>query len=442
MDRRQFLKLSSGALGGAILSGCQFPRISDSTVITNGYYFYRLKSTGESVGSDERSFNIYEFGGSSHISDNAVITFDAYDMSGNHGLFQLDLDFLGHAPICREEYSALLSGDTLSDGREVRDFGAHDVNTAGNIVAVIHAKANSEHAASGVYLDESRAGFEAVLTAGTRYNEGAFEATGIIGDVSLEDDNSMLIVANHRTETGPQNHLVHLPAANLHSANPLLSSEDLLASSDEQITDFGLISHNASGYFSVTVSHTLSTGVETSATANSSTNPINSLVYGHVDNPEDHLLLSAGPSFTESTHTAHIHYGPRVASDGTVYSKIVYADEERLIAGDSVIKTSSDTSSSGATISSFTPGCVGADDIFYYTEYTEQEGELATSLYAYDGNGHQLVLASGDSLTDGGAEVSQIYFASSTNHVDAQGRLVLICEFSDKSSAVVIGIPA
>ncbi len=446
IDRRQFLKVSGVALGGVILSGCGSGSGGSGGGITtpNGYYFYRLKTAGENAGTGSRSLSLYEFGGSAHISSGGIITFDGFDMDGRQGMFQLDVDCTNQIPTIEQEHASLLTGDILTDGREVKKFVAHDVNNDGNIAAVIkpaYNDNNTTHYGSGLYLNHSRGGFERILVAGDKFHQNLYESTGIMGDVSLQGGNSLLVTTNHLTGTTPRFSLFHIPGAALSKSTKIMSTGDYVNGTDEYITGFGIVDHNADGIFSGTISHALS-GLVGAAQQNGSENTVNSLLHGHLSNPNDHLLLSAGPEISASTHTAKVHYGPRVAPDGTVYSKIADQHNESLIAGDEVIKTTDGLTSEGYKISSFTPGCMGADGIFYYTEYSDTDRGMHTALFAYDGAEHKMILSRGNTLSDGGSPVRNILFSTTTNHVSDDGRIVLICEFDDKSTSVVIGIPA
>lgn len=443
ISRRDFIRTTSCAMGGVILSGCGSGNggLGGGITTPSGYYFYRLKTEGNNAGTGSRSLPIYEFGASVHISTGGIITFDAFDIKGRQGLFQLDVDFTNQKPLIYQEHTSLLTGDVLADGRDVKKFISHDVNRDGNIAAVIKPAASSEiHYGSGLYLNHLRGGFEPILGIGDKFHQDQYESTGIMGDISLDDENSLLLTANHLTGSAPRSSLFHLPGSMLSNSRQVMSTGDFVNGSDEFVTGFGIVDHNAAGHFSSTISHAQS-GLVGAVKQPGAENPVNGLLQGHLANPNDHFLLSAGPNISASTHTASVHYGPRVASDGMIYSKIADQYKESLIAGDEVIKTTDGVSSQGDKISSFTPGCTGADGAFYYTEYSESESGLHTVLFAYDGVEHKEILSSGNTLSDGGSPVRNILFSTTTNHVADDGNIVLLCEFADKSTSIVVGIP-
>ena len=442
-SRRDFIKVTSCAMGGLILAGCGSGSGGAGGGITtpNGYYFYRLKSAGGDAGAASRSLPVYEFGSSAHIGRDGIITFDAYDVDGRQGMFQLDVDFTDRKPLIAQEHTPLLAGDVLPDGRAVKKFLAHDVNSDGNIAAVIRASGdNGTPLGTGLYLNDARSGFDPVVGVGDTFHQNRYKSTGIVGDVSLQDDNDLLVVLNHLTGSNPQTGLFQLPGAALSASMQVMQTGQFLSGTEEQVTGFGIVDHKGD-VFSTTISHS-SSGL-LGAQQDGSGGSVNSLLHGSLGSANDLLLLSAGPNVAGSTHTAVVHYGPRVAPDGTIYTKIADQYNERLIAGDQVIKTTDGVTAKGYKITSFTPGCVGPDGVFYYTEYAETETDgLRTSLFAYDGAEHKIILASGDTLSDGGSPVKNIFFSTTTNHIADDGKIVFLCEFADRSSAIVVGIPA
>lgn len=337
----------------------------------SGYYFYRLKTTGEQTGEKSKAIVIYELGGSTHFSENGIITFDALDIDGKQALIQLDVDFSGQVPVISREHTSVISGDVLTDGRVVSSFSSHDVNDSGSIAAVIKPANNSKkHYGSGLYLNDSRLGFERILGVGDKFHQGLYESTGILGDVSLHSGNSLLFEASHLTGSAPRCALFHLPGAKHSASSQIITTGDFINGTDQHVTGFGLIDHVADSHFSITTSHGISTSIQLNAEQNNVLPRANNLLMGHLATPGDHLLLSSGGDVKSSPHTAAVHYGPRVALDGTIYTKIADMHKEYLIAGEKVIKTTDEITSKGYNIDSFTPGCVGPDGVFYYTEYS------------------------------------------------------------------------
>lgn len=445
IDRRSFIKLTAAAIGGAMLTGCSFGGGSDSgATFPNGYRFYRIKSTGETVGTGSRNLPIDYFYGSTHISSNGIITFDARDSGETGGIFQLGVDFTGTAPKIEWERCALLPGDTLADNRTVARARALDVDDSGNIATVIDADGSniSQHFGSGLYLDTEQKGFEPVLIAGDEFEDGELYATGTIGDVDLHENSRILAVVSHSPNSSgsmPGQSLLHLPDASLKASRSVMTTGDVITGTEHEIVGLGLVDLNDNNNFAVS-SHSspLTAGIAASATDGESFSQCT--ITGNLDTPSENQLLTASLPVGAGTHTGDSGFGPRMGADGTVYTKITNSDEsETLIHDEKVLLKTGDMSLDGNEILGFSTGSVGADGIYYYTLYSNSETGI--SLAAYNGGEHRILLSRGDVLADGGAPVENILFGTTTKHVDSHNRLIMLCEFTDGSVSLVAGIP-
>ena len=452
INRRDFIKLTGSVLGGVLLTGCGLDggskSGSDIIALPNGYKFYRLKSAGDSVGPSARSLLIDQFGGSVHISSGGVVTFDAYDKKKRHGMFQLDVDFAGEKPFIEMEHTALLTGETLADKRTVRSLGAHDVNAAGDIAAALHADGSNveQHYGAGLYLDESRAGFQPGMRCGHEIDPGKTESNGIIGDVALCEDNGILVVASHTAKTVGAvsgQSLVHMPWKALSNSAKLMTTGDYLNGTEYQLAGFGIVDVGGNANFSVS-SHTVPSTALLATSKAVEDIAHHCILSGYTWAPNDHRLFAAPPAIASSFHEGGISFGPRVAGDGTVHTKVggVDGNNEILVRGDQVIRRSDEAGPSGEKVISFTPGALGVDNSYYYTQYAEGPYNwVDVTLLAYNGSEHRRLLTTGNVLSDGGQPVRNIIFSTTTNHVDGENRIVMLCEFTDNSSALVVGIP-
>lgn len=459
VKRRDFIKFAGTALGGVLLTGCGSNIGSGSAGSPNGYRFYRLKSAGDSVGSRSRRMSILEFGGSVHISSGGIVTFDAYDSDKRHGLFQLDVDLDSSRPVIYGEDTSVLSGDTLGDQRTVREFTAHDVDDQGRIAAVLHpayGAASSQYGAGLYYRNDRTTGFSPVVIHGDSWDEGDTAASGIFGDVALSETSGILAVASHTAQVpGARSgqSLLNLPVPEellstadripLSTADRILGTSDYINGTEYQVSGIGIVDVGPSGHFAAS-SHAVPTALLGASSDGTTETGMHLMLTGHLLAPNDHALFVAPPLLTSSTHTGTTSYGPRVGFDGTVYTKVGGAEggQEMLVRGDEVLRRTGEPGPAGETVASFTPGSTSADGSYYYTQYAEgPDDRIDVSLLAYDGSEHRTLLATGDVLADGGGEVGNIVFATTTNHVDRDNRIVLLCQFTDGSSAVVIGIP-
>jgi len=431
--RREFIQLAGSLLGGILLTGC-----GNGSNTPSGYRFFRLKSTGDSTGSSDHPLTIAEFGGSVHLSDVGIITFDAHDADGRHGLFQLDLDFSQPFPLVHAEDTALISGETLEDGRTVREFSAHDVDNQGNIAAILQATNSGEqgHFWGGLYYRPLAGDFTPLLTNDDELDEGETKISGHFGDVALCADNGLLVVASHLPDP-----------TDVSSCNRLLGVNDYINDTDHVLQGFGILDIGSDGTFAVSA-HSTATTTDTdtqAAEASEETTTNHCLISGHLLSPNDHFLLAAPPTLSSSVHCGHISYGPRVMADGTVCSKIGGygdADVEALILGEQVIRRSDQAGPAGEYATSFTPGSVATDGSYYYSQYVENSDDtVSLDLLMYDGTAHHVLLSVGDLITNVPSRIANIIFSTTTNHLDADNRLVLLCQFADDTTGLVIGLP-
>ncbi len=440
-NRREFIQLTATAIGGIILTGCGSG--SSSSTAPNGYRFYRIKGNGETVDPTGTSFSVEHFYGSAHISDDGIITFDAKDAGKRRGLFQLGVDTHGSRPKIAWERSALMTGDTLADGRVVATFKHHDVDQRGNIAAVIDAdvRYHEDHYGSGLYLDHDQQGFTPLLIAGDELFAGEAVSSGILGDLSFIEGSLISHVHHLPAKDSPtttKNSLLHLPNASLTQARILSSSGELIAGTDHSIATFGLLDHNLSGDYSAGVA-TAHSALE--ALPNATNSHLN--ITGNIKYPGDLQITTAPFPADDGSNTVSGDggYGSRVAVDAAVYSLLDVGEEMTLLRNNEPILTTGDASLTG-TIRAITTGSAGADGLYYYTAVTEIDGGIGMTLFVYDGLSHIPLLASGDSLSDGSAKVEQILFGTTTKHVNSDNHLVLLCSLSDGTTSLVLGLPS
>jgi hypothetical protein len=448
INRRDFIKFSGLLIGGTILTGCNIFDGNNDNTIPNGYKFYKIKSIDDNVGDRNEEFSIAKFGASVHISSNNIVTFDAYDSENKHGLFQLHIDFSNNKPSIIKEHTNILSDDILNDGRNVRDFSSHDVDDSGNILATIQSKntTSEQHYGDGLYLDIAQNGFETILTCKDELEQYS-EFNGIIGDVAISEENGIIAVVSH-TATNRQGvsgeSIIHLPTYELNSLSTLMTTNDYVNGTDYKIAGFGIVDLKGDSLFAVSAHLTLPENLLASADELQAMSQ-HCILSAYTWSPNDHQLF-ATPQETmlSSTHTGKLSYGPRVTNDGQICTKIggLDGDNEILVYGDKVIRRTDEVMPTGEEIASFTPGSVAPDGTLFYTQYIVKSDDIVyTSLVAYDGNAHSILLDTGDTLSDGGEAVNHIVFSTTTNHVNEDNKIVMLCEFSDETQSIVIGIP-
>lgn len=442
LNRRVFLQLAASATGGIMLAGC-----GGSARTPNGYRFYRLKSDGESVDSYRSGFAIDQFGGSTHISDTGILTFDALDTAKRRGIFQLGLDFGSTTPHITWERTAVMTGDTLNDGCVIGGVRQHDTDHLGNIAAVMEADArhSGEHYGAGLYLEDDQRGFEPLLIAGHKILEGTAIHGGIMGDVSCEEGS--IIAHVHHMPSGSYgdrsgSSLVHVPNTSLSSSTAISSTGELLTGTDQMVATFGLIDHNRNGDYTAAVAatHTQLLG----AGARPDAQQAHLHIKGHIQAPGDNLLLQPPTLLgAEATEPARDDggYGSRLCPSGDLYAIMEQNQDMWLLRNNQQILASGEMSEYG-TIGAISPGTAGDDGNYYYSVLARSGETAATALYTFDGQRHTPILATGDRMVNDRASVVEILFGTTTRHVDIESRLVCLCSFSDGTTSLVVGVPA
>lgn len=440
-NRREFIKIISGAIGGAMLTGC-----GSGGSAPSAYRSYRITNQGDVVGTPGNNMVIDSFRGTVHISSDGIITFDAVDADKRSGIFQLGVDLNGRLPAVAWERTALIKGETLSDGRVVAGFKAMDVNRAGSIAVDILPTTLSgqrvNHIGSGLYLDVAQQGFEPVMLYNRQLLDGAIYTTGVLGDIDLHEGNEMLVVGSYNAvdaEMLPGHGLFYLPGASVSAASMLMSSGDFVPSVNYSLGHLGLVDLHDNGHYvfqgnarPLVNSQANGTGTDTAGSM--------LMVTGNVATYETHLL-GAAPELGAGDVIGETIYGPRMTASGIPYSVTWDAADEKMVLyhGDQVVIATGDTSPAGGSVSLLSTGSVGPGDEIYYTITSIYPS--AQDLVVYDGGDHSTLLSRGDVLSDGGAPVEVIYFGATTKHVDDQNRIVLFCSFTDGSSALVVGLP-
>lgn len=450
LSRRNFLKLTGGVLGGAVLAsgvtGCIDTGNGHSS-FPNGYRFYRVKNGGETAGTDSRNLALDYFRGSVHISDNNVITFDGVNSDKQVGIVQIAMDFDSATPKIEWEKIAVMTDEYLEDGRYVGNFKSMDVNREGNVAVDIAAKTpsgeNLTHTGSGIYLQTDNGSFQPVFTYGQKFAGETVFTTGQLGDIDLHDNNEILFVS-HLKYVGDDSAngygVIHLPQASVEFSQLLMATGDFVPYSNHSLEMFGLIDLNDNGHYAVG-GHAKS--LELSSRADEAANKA-LLLTGNVSTSEN-FLLGADPSIGNSSHTASCFYAPRTTSTGDVYTITWESDEEHMslfLGSDKIIETGDFTPLGNSAICMSTGSVSHDDSIFYSVIGVDNRGYTTQELVHYNGEGHSVLLCNGDVLSDGGAPVENIYFGGTTLQADSNDRIVFYCTFTDGTKSLVVGIPA
>ncbi|MDZ7708242.1 MAG: hypothetical protein U5J97_10220 [Trueperaceae bacterium] len=354
IDRRRFLRLMAGTVGGTLVSsslvGCGIgtePPGGDGPfpVLPSGYRFYRVKTTGETLGAGSRSLTLDYLYGGVHLASNGILTVEGRDAARQGGIFQMGLDLDAQQPRVDWERTALLVGDTLRDGRVVSTYESYDVDDIGSIAAVLEADGSdaARHYGGGLYLDRYQGGFEPLLIAGQTFAGGELYATGILGDVDVHTGHDVLLVAHHErsseTEHAPVHSIVHLPGASLNEGVSLVTSGELVDGTDHVLSDIGLIDLHDQGAYAY---QGRTTAIDEGAgpLATSALAERHAILTGNVTAPQEtRLLTSTSSTLLTGELDGDVHYGPRVGPTGQVASIVDLGDEREALLLDGAQRT-------------------------------------------------------------------------------------------------------
>lgn len=445
--RRDFLKLVGGALGGVVLSSCGGSGSGRAPYgpLPNGYRYFRLINLGDALPGGQ---TIEFLPGSAMINERGEIFFHARDNTGAMGCYALSVDFSGETPAVTSIRKVVRDGDTLADGNTVKKAGRSDINRSGSFATTLQLEGI---ASSGVYLDPDKGGLQPVAKFRDTAPGGDGHLGQTFGDLDLHDDNDILMVARFGSQSTGRTHqgLFHLPGASTGPQATLVSATgDPAPGVDAVIGSFGLVDRNNGGAYvtqtnivplgSVTARRKGTGRLESSSTA---------LLMGNVKRGMPRSALAASRTLSVAPSAALIGgvasgdviYGPRLGAQEDVAHIVHTADTamELYFRGQKVAWTNG-SSPKGDLITSLGPPVVGDNGLLYYSLFTFTGMELCV----FNGAEAVTILSRGDTLHyDGDNVVTTIIFGSMTQQADSAGRLSMICEYNNDTSAVVAGVP-
>lgn len=431
--RRDFLKLLAAATGGLILGGCDGADGGDnggSATGPNAYRFFALTSTGDRL-PDGRT--VQDLPGGVFINDANQILFYAMTAAGM-GLYQVIPDFTAGAKLVTDKVVAV--GDTLADGSIVLGLGTAVSNASGRHTLLVRTNQNSRLlcavAADGSL--ETVAGFRTEVPV-----LGGLRLGGVFGDLAINERGDLLVV-DHFTrpgQTAPAQGLFLFPNGRVDSSAKLLSSTaDLIPASQIPITGFGLLDLDSLGSYVAHVSGTTALATPDSVPQG--------LIVGQTSGGQANLLLTAPPGFqvgSSGKDSSYIEgssiFGARLADDTGKVAHLVHQSQTQMVMlldGQPVSAVGS-RSPGGSTVRGFSGPVLQANGLLFTVEITDDGHELVQLGPSVS----QLLLSRGDRV--GQRTLESIIFGLHSDQVSRQGRLVLVGEFTDGSSAVVLGLP-
>jgi hypothetical protein len=508
-SRREFLKQVGGALGGLAIAGGFGTNAGAQGAIPSAYKFYRVLNANDGTNSVQSLTAAVMIGGFNTPGKNQtdVIYFHgtttAQFRTGNpSALFLANINYNGTAPAITNLEVVVAVGDKLQNvvGVDraqlpivVGTLGTGSANSLGNYATAIAVEDFGQGAGGsvevksspGVYLFEplthtwtKRARFGDTSPDGSRYG-------GIFGDVVLNDDNSVTLVAattaqpNLPTVSASRGSrfsglvgshaLIQVAPPGSEDSFIVLKSGDLLPGTNAIVESFGIIDVVKTDYF---VAQVTARRAEIRNAAAAGTGVVRGRLSEVRANQLDGLTLLSASSHllpeamirADAVMLGESIIAPRVGADGET-ALVIHTpasnpgigslDLQRLTVFEANGRRS-ELAVAGDLADVYQVAALGAPVVSSESKLTywaEALPDGTTSLFVKDTgtNATATILRSGDTVE--GWKITEIHHGYHSAQVDVAGRLAFAAEFlkdptADPSnpkniySSVVVGIPA
>jgi hypothetical protein len=458
-SRRDFIKLAAGSLGGTLLAGLavgcgdddSFPPASGGSPtpgpgtappLPNGYVFYRVLTPG----SSSPFGTLATLGGGVTNNDSAIL-FQGQDASGAIGLYQINMQYNGtSAPGISSVALQIITGQILF-GKSVDRIHSAAINNKG-IFSSFAVVIGSNGDTPTVLVNRDQEGIEPLVKhLDPTPNSGTFGAQ--FGDLAINDDNDLLLVADYYTESPQSADLAQglfLLEGSFSSDRGTLITQtgDMVADTAETAARFGICDLDNGGNFVAQVFADTSVAGNSSALLGRAAGPLpmrSGVIKGAASDASVAARLVAGmPGRKRAAFgqvLGNVILGPRITND--VYTAVVHPTEDSMILyynGTSIAQTGGQ-SPSGETIMGIGPASVAPNGLAHFLEIVGNGMELVVS----NGVEQKTILKYGDTLANSNAQIRAIVHGYHSKQSDSMSRIVFVGEFDDSTQSVVVGIP-
>lgn len=446
INRRDFMKLMGGALGGVALASCGNSGSSDETPVApipNGYTFYKLVSSGDPIPGGN---TLGAIPGTVTINDRNEVYFYGLDQTNTNGFYEVQVDFDSSRPKVVQKRKVVREGDELKDKKVVSQINMADTNDHGSFAATIQTGDNL----SSLYLEREKQGLEPIAGLRTPLPGGGGKFGGNFGDLDIHDNNDILIVSHFAPSDTAQGHqgLFHLPGGEVNQQGRIVAStRDSIPGTDGFLTGIGLIDmHDNGNYVMQAYGSNSSQLMQTTRKSAGIMDAVASsmLISGNARNQFSKVLKSASPSLKmvrksvgmEDIAVGEIKYGPRIgAGNNAAYVNHINDNHQVMNYNGKQVVSVGSVTPLGATIVSLSAPVVGSNGLLYYQASTDKGLELMV----YNGPELRTILSK-DDIVDGSV-LRSFFFGFMPDQVDSSGRIVITGDFQDGSTSIVIGIP-
>lgn len=445
-SRRDFLKVTGAAVGGAILLpyGCSESSVGVTSLPLSGdYEFFRILDGSQSLFDPLRQITPGIL-----LNDQGKIVFYGDNGDDNYGLYELTMDFSGDAPSIEESRTVVATGSTVIGQQGVRRIHRADLNGNGDVALLLDfyetgSGAASPDSMSTVFVAADNE-FNRVAGFGDTMPDGG-QFGGAFGDLAIDDERSLLLVSHYASaENEFAQGVFSLADASRSQTQPLLrSGVALQGRSNAMVRGFGLIDvHDGANFVAQTqISLTLPT-----SSGAADPGSLGGLLQGTSGLKTLSLqprLLSAPPVFgLEHRSPGEIIMGPRAGVDGAA-AWIVHSDDGQqqrvFFRNDSQPETEISQTGADGPIFSFSAPVLSENGALFYLQFNNDETNPIELKMVSSGT-PTTILKLGDKID--GQAITGLMHGYHSRQADKEGRIVVYAEFGDGEPAILVGIPS
>lgn len=480
-SRRDFVRAFGGALGGVSLLARSGMAAQALASLPSGYRFYRILTAGQKepgqlifVGGMTGSLMM-----ASPLSGGpGYVYLHGQTPGGANALYQIDINYDASPPVvarvfpvATETLTIQINGSSLP----IEHIGVGASNALGEYVTTLQpAGAQTIATAPGLFLytpGSSGGTWRRLITFADQAPDGSYYG-GDFGDVAVDDDENLLLVAATTQEPGAaeagfsgSQTLVSTSVAGGTQGRVVFRTGDLLPYVPAAVRSIGLIDLALNNSFAAQV---------TANNLRGSSRPGTALLVGNTQRSmAEHRLVAASPSVLSpqlasllNVSSGDTYLGARVDPQQDLGFVTHMARFEQSI-GSNDIQELGYFSRRFRRLGRTQPFATASDDVVSYNApcisdtglvfETELLGEGTNQLTVSDGTSSNVLLRSGDPVPGvspaGQLPITEIFFGQHATQVDRFGRLAFTAEFqisSDPSlamnpanyiTALVVGIP-
>lgn len=445
-DRREFLRMTGTAIGGAVLLpfGCSESSVgvTDDT-LPGAYNFYKVFDTSQ---------NLFESRPRATpgimINDQGKILFYGDNGDDNYGLYELTMDFGSPTPEIVGSRSVVRTGVDRPGGQVVKRIHRADLNDHGDVALLLDFYADGSGPAApeslGTVFVNANNEMNRVVGFGESMPDGSIFG-GAFGDVAIDNQRNLLLVSHYVRENNDfGNGVFCLPEARISGTQPLLVSGTALQGQGNSIVrGFGLIDVNEDDNYVAQTQITLPVATGSPAASPGSAGSLLQGTAGLRQLSTQPRLLSAPERFQLETQSrGEIILGPRAGTNGAAAwvahgpdgneQAVFFRDESRPVT--EVARATSD-----GPIYSFSAPVLSNNGALFYLQFNAR-GDSPIELKMVSSDAPNTILSLNDPI--GGQVPTGLMFGYHSRQADKAGRIVIYAEFGDGDPAIVVGIPA